>query len=272
MAVQVDIVPGKSPTMRKLAERIKKKGKLNTVELETMAKAVADQKLLRNKEFLRLVKEMAGVTDDQFLEDLRPYLLDNKGKGGRGKGEPSDLTDRKVLLAYRLAQRGLTYDQIGEQLKVSPHMVWQYLTKAKEALRVDPHTVDVPQQIGETLAFYSDVREMALYIASQSPSRGGVPWGAKMQAMSTALQVERDRTDFLTRVGVYSPSVIQSFQQVVMTQLSVSMGAGQNKESGVESFMHELAKGLMETALVRHGNQLQNQDVQDAEVVGDAGA
>ena len=155
--------------------------------------------------------------------------------------------NHKRLLAWRMQQRGLTREQIGNQLKCSEVTVSGYLAEVKGLMRIDPHTIDLPQQIGETLAFYQDIREMSMMIAST-----GTNATQKLQAMGVALNTERDKNDFLTKVGVYSPSVVQSLQQVVMNQMTVMMtGDRENRESGAKQFLQSIARDFMAHAAER---------------------
>lgn len=121
---------------------------------------------------------------------------------------------------------------------------------------VDPKQINLPQQIGETLSFYEDIRQMALMAASSGESKT-----QKLQAMSVALQTERDKNDFLTKVGVYSAPVMHSFQAMLLQQIVTLHAAPERPttpEHHIDHFFNKVAGELMEVAIIR-GNQLQGE-------------
>lgn len=228
-----------------LAKKVRSGAPLNRKTVATVRGIIDNELSDERAAFIKLLKENSHKTDDELLEELRP-VLGSTGKRGRPAGQSQEVVDQKCLLAYRLRERNLTLDQIGKQMGVSTQQAHWYVNKAKGLLRVDPKTVDLPQQIGETLHFYDDVRRQALMISSLDTSKAQ----EKLTAMSVALVAERDKNDFLTRVGVYSPTVVAAFKQIVLQQMNLLVPPD---TSPTENFMAVLAKDLMHFAQVEHG-------------------
>ncbi len=237
---------------RDLARKVLAGGELSRSSLERIQKVLTDQKELDSQGFLQCMRENSNKTDDELLQDLQTVLESKTSREGRPVGTvATQRMNERVLLSWRLQQRGLTYDQIGEQLKCSNAQVGTYISRAKSILRVDPMKINLPQQIGESLNFYEDLKQMALFIASgQQSSKKD-----KLTAMSVALGVERDKNEFLTKVGVYSPSVVDSFKSLVLQQVTVLMGNTEKPvtpENQVDLFFSNVAAQLLDCARSDH--------------------
>lgn len=223
---------------------------LSKAQLLRVARMTRSAKEQESQNFLRHMRQNSGKTDDQLLLEFQQILdQQQKGKIGRPGGAEEQRTLDKVYMAWRLSQRGQTWDQIAKLMEVAPTQVGTYLRRAREMLKVDPHQINLPQQIGETLDFYDDVRQMALMHASM-----GNNVNTKLSAMSIALTAQGSKNDFLTKVGVYSPSVVDSFRQLVLQQVTVLMGTKEKEKppvDNVELFFANLAQQLLECATVQ---------------------
>lgn len=233
-----------SARLMKIAGKIQAGESLSKTEIKEAEKTITKATDAGRSEFLALFKKHAGQTEEEILESIKDKIYQREGVG-KPADQDESIVMTKQLLAYRLQQRGLTLEQIAEQLQVSASMVTKYLKAAKDYLRIDPVTIDIPQQAGETLHFYSDVRSMALMMASVDTNSSR----ERLAAMSVALQAERDRTDYLTRIGVYSPSVIQVFQQNILNQMNLAVGeSAQDTQTKTTNVLAQLAQALMDNA------------------------
>ncbi|WP_341919122.1 hypothetical protein [Hydrocarboniphaga effusa] len=148
------------------------------------------------------------------------------------------------MLAYRLQQRGLTYAQIAQTLESSPHSVKEWVSKAREGLKVDLRRIDILQEMGETLDFFHDARVTAMGMASDLSISPAV----RVEALMAALKTERDKTDFLARAGVYSATSAECMARVIVQSLSSEHSDADKK---LHDFMDKLAKDLQEAAQSR---------------------
>lgn len=246
--------PHISRRLHRIAEKIANGGLLAKAELLEVEKIIEDSSHTGRAKFLNIMREYSGKTEEEILEQIKESLVKKEGRG-KPSGAGEDETMVRIMLAYRLQQRGLTYVQIADNLKVSPQQVNSYLKTAREYLKVDPSKVDVPLVVGETLNFYEDVRGMALMLASVDKSSPK----EKLHAMSVALQAERDKIDFLSRTGVLSPAVVQVFQQVILQQMNLNTQQTEKEVGGlsVSDIMAEVAKKL-QASVASSGNIIEH--------------
>lgn len=264
MPISVTVKPITNKRTRALAARVLSGDVLSKTQLTRVAQIVRDTKEKESQEFLRLMREKSGKTDEELLEELKPILGKQvkNPKGGRPAGAIEQRMNDKILMAWRLSNRGQTWDQITKLMDVNISQVAVYMKRARELMRVDPTQINLPQQIGETLGFYDDVRQMALMHAST-----GANTNTKLSAINIALSVQRDKNEFLTKVGVYSPSVVESFKQLVLAQVTVLMGDKEKDkvpDNHIDIFYSTLATQLLECASVTNPSV---QLIADAEVL-----
>lgn len=164
----------------------------------------------REQALLQALEATAPLTTDELLERGRALkgALPPEHNGAAGSQYKhlgiTPTHAERAALAYRLMIRGLTIAQIAEQLKVSPDTARAQVQMVEKMLRLDPKKLDVGYYMGESLQFYQEVRQMALLQSSSASNSTS----AKLFAMRVALQAEQDKNQFLTQIGVYSPSVI----------------------------------------------------------------
>lgn len=148
--------------------------------------------------------------------------------GGSTKLEGGDMTPiaaERMVLIYRLSIRGMSERQIAEQLDIAQHTVARALERLNKTLRLDPKKLDVGHYMGETLAFYQEIRQMALLVSSNTKETTST----KLNAMRVAMQAETDKNLFLTRVGVYTPTVGEVIQRWVLGTAEDMMGAARKQ-------------------------------------------
>lgn len=128
-------------------------------------------------------------------EELDHVAGDDPPPAG-SEAEEHEFTLRQVL---RLRLHGAPADQIAEYLKLSLAQVYQYTSQANKRLRGEVHDFDYPLFIGQTMAFYDEVRNMAMVEAR----KGTNPSGTKILALRTAVNTEGQKHSFLNRVGLF---------------------------------------------------------------------
>lgn len=101
---------------RDLAKRVLAGQTLGVNSLKQLQTIIKDTKQEEAQAFLTYMREQSGKTDDELLEELQPKLfaIERHAKGGRPSGD--QMMMEKYLLAYRLANRGLTHSQIAKQM------------------------------------------------------------------------------------------------------------------------------------------------------------
>jgi len=228
-------------------------------DYELLKKVVSTAQDERSVAFATYLKEMEGLTDEQLLARIQPVLEGRvPGKKGRPLGVDAEVHRDQLLLAYRLNQRGVNTQNIADNMKVSTKQAERYIREAKSLLRIDPQRIDIPQQVGETLNFYEDVRSMALAIASTqqaSPTQ-------RLNAMTVALSCEKDRNEFMTRIGVYAPAVAAHMQSLVVQQMAVMVNAKGEKDEEISNFMAGLANDLLKLAKAPVQSIASSQDIE----------
>lgn len=162
------------------------------------------------KKVEKLISDTATMPQDALLQ-LAAQAKEEQEATNK-KDIPPDVRNERMALAYRLSIRGLTLQQISDAMGISVYQAKNLVDGLAKKLRLDPKTLDVGHQMGETLAFYTEIRQMALLAASNGNSAVGV----KLQAMGIALQAEAQKNLFLTKIGVYSPVIVERIERWVM--------------------------------------------------------
>lgn len=114
--------------------------------------------------------------------------------------------EARLVLMHRMMIRKIPVEEIRKQLGISISMYYKLRDGLQERMRLDVNKVDVPYLIGDTMAFYDEVRSMALTISSSAAVGSH---HVKLAAMNVALKAEQDKNNFLTQCGVYSAPVVE---------------------------------------------------------------
>lgn len=200
-------------TLLRLVESVQSDPRLDQRARARLRDVSRDQGNLERQQFRDLLRANEGKTEEQLIEELAPVLQHPgpKRKRGRPLGSSRLRHREKLLLAYRLHNRGLTHAQIGEQMHVSPKMVENYLRDVRSILCLNPATVDIPQHIGETLSLYDDVCSAALFISSTDPNER-----TKVAALQVVLTCVTGKIAFMQRVGIYSRELAEHTARIVV--------------------------------------------------------
>lgn len=122
--------------------------------------------------------------------------------------------------------RKMPPQEIAKQLGVSIAMYYKLRDQLHSRMRLDVNKVDVPYLIGDSLAFYDEVRSMALTVASSSTVKSVQ---TKVSAMAIALRAEADKNDFLTKCGVYSAPVVEHIVRGMVSTGNYSIVDGESQ-------------------------------------------
>lgn len=202
--------------------------------LERHSKLGAQAALISSK-----LQETADLTDSQLLERARTIPEARGGSRSQSRIEYAitpELAERTAL-AYRLMIRGLTVKQIAEQLDVTEGTAQDYIARVRETLKLDPKALDVGYYMGESLAFFQEIRQMALLHASHGQNSVGV----KLNAMRIALEAEERKNSFLQKIGVYSPTVVERIERWMVANTETQISEGPTKSVRV-NLAAELAR------------------------------
>lgn len=120
---------------------------------------------------------------------------------GRYRGQHDSWYQKEYRLKFlhRMLMRNLPTDLICQTLKIGAGTVAQMRRELTDRLRTEARKVDPYAHYGSTLAFYNEVRGLALRMAID----GKVANGVKVAALNAALQAEADKHRFLQVAGFY---------------------------------------------------------------------
>lgn len=178
-------------------------------------------------------------TDSELAEWIQPK--DGKEDNFSHK---LDLEQReaRLVLMHRLLIRKVTAEEIRKQLNVSIAMFYKLKEQLEVKMRLDVSKVDVPYLIGDTLAFYDEVRSMALMVSSSTAVKDP---RVKLNAMHVALKAEGDKNLFLSTCGVYSTPVIEHIVRGMVSTGQFSIVDGQSaRMNEADEINFELATRL----------------------------
>lgn len=186
-------------------------------------------------------------TDTELGEFIQPSAENAKKASHRLTHEQREA---RYVLLHRMIIRKVPVDEICRVLKISIAMYYRLKTTLDERMRLDVSKIDVPYMIGDSLAFYDEVRAMALTISSSASIKDQ---RIKLSAMTVALRAEEDKNEFLTACGVYSSPVIEQIIRGMLTLSSIPRIADGHLEKTVEAeeVNFELAKILRQHAAQR---------------------
>ena len=88
--------------------------------------------------------------------------------------------------------------QIGTMLGITTRQVQSLRTELIKRLKKEAEHADIMTIVGETLAFYNEIRSMSMQIASENAAVS-----ERLAAMRMALSAEADKHRFLQACGFY---------------------------------------------------------------------
>ena len=140
------------------------------------------------------IGRFVGMTDEELF-DVVPI-----GGEGRYNGLNDDQKDSRLVLVHRMHLRGWTNDRIAEKLQISTRMVCKVKDQIKDLHKRSFTNVDLNEFLGETVAFFMEVRNMSMGMATDKT------FSAKEQiaALKVASDTEMNKVRFLDYCGVFA--------------------------------------------------------------------
>lgn len=111
----------------------------------------------------------------------------------------------RLELLGRLLMRNIPLDQIAGELRVSISTVEKDRAELGKRRREAARALNIDEMIGETNAFYDEVKGMALRIATGGTGENGAgtPTAMRLAAMRTGLAAVADKVRFHNTAGVF---------------------------------------------------------------------
>lgn len=158
-----------------------------------------------------------GKTDEELVEFVEP---DPSKKDSHNYRINDEQREARLVLMHRFLIRKIKPEEIRAQLGIGVTMYYKLKDQLDARMRLDVSKIDVPYLIGDTLAFYDEIRSMSLTISSQTSVKDT---RVKLIAMQVALRAEQDKNAFLTSCGVYSAPVVEHIVRGMLTSGNMSL-------------------------------------------------
>lgn len=142
-------------------------------------------------------------TDEDLAKFIEP-LPENVNKSNHRLDR--EQLEARLVFMHRMLIRKVAPEEIRKALNIGVTMYYKLKEELGVRMRLDVAKVDVPYLIGDTLAFYDEVRSMALTMSSSSNVKDP---RVKLAAMTVALKAEENKNEFLESCGVYSVPVVE---------------------------------------------------------------
>lgn len=111
----------------------------------------------------------------------------------------------KLKLVHRMLIRNMPLSTIADSLKVSVGQVRDLRTELYQRLAVEAQNFDMATHVGESTAFFQEVRGVAMRIATDNKQSGG----ARVGALNVALEAQKDTIRFMQAIGTYENNPMQ---------------------------------------------------------------
>lgn len=140
------------------------------------------------------IGKFVNMTDDELF-DVTPI-----GGAGRYNGLNSDQKDSRIVLVHRFHMRGWTNERIAEKLEVSTRMICKIKEQIKDLHKRSFTNINLNEFLGETVAFFMEVRNMSMGMATDKA------FSAKEQiaALKVASDTEMNKVRFLDYCGIFA--------------------------------------------------------------------
>lgn len=138
---------------------------------------------------------MYEMMDDASLEQ-RPF--DNLPDTGYQ-------LEYKLKLMHRMLLRGLPFTAITSALQMSPRQATALRKQLYARLRHEATRMDMPLHVGNSIAFFNEVKQQALQMATKND----IDPKARVGALNVALEAHKDNIRFLQLIGAYDAHPIK---------------------------------------------------------------
>lgn len=105
----------------------------------------------------------------------------------------------KLKLIHRMMLRNLPESAMASALSIDVKTVNQLKQELKRTLAAQAHHIDMPTHVGSALAFYEEVRGVAMQLATDAKHSAG----SRVAALGVALESQKDTVRFLQAIGAY---------------------------------------------------------------------
>ena len=208
----------------KKASPTTKKGKVTSKPTTPKAQAAKDKKAAKEVKSLESSLEKYHHQSDEELSKFIEPHPDNADKLTHRLDD--EQKEARLVLMHRMLIRKVSAEDIRKALNVGVAMYYKLKSDLDARMRLDVSKVDVPYLIGDSLAFYDEVRSMALTMSSSSAIKDP---RVKVSAMQVALRAEQDKNQFLTACGVYSAPVVEHIVRGMVSTGNFSVVDGQSE-------------------------------------------
>jgi hypothetical protein len=136
---------------------------------------------------------------------LTPEELKSIAEGAVGEIPFSGTEDELLALQHRRTQvsrmmlRGATRATIAEHLEISVNSVEADVRAVRREWRMSVNQYNISEQIGESLTFYGEIRDLNLLEATDVTNK----LTDRMRAAEVSLKAEDSKNSFLAKVGLY---------------------------------------------------------------------
>ena len=133
------------------------------------------------------------------MGQINPEDVPRIAEGGRAQTPNTYQAEYRLKTLHRMLMRNLSIDLIAQSLGISPRHVQNLRQELQKRLRDEASRMDAYGHFGKTMAFYDEVRGLALRMASDAKVANGIRVGA----LNAALSAEGDKHRFLQAAGFY---------------------------------------------------------------------
>lgn len=234
-----------------------------TIQKTTKSKSKKPKKWSKTK--LATINEFLQLSDEELREKLPDKTDDDKEK----RVIAEEAREARLILIQRYLSRGITKGEIAKQLGLSVSMVYYLIKQLQEKVVNDLNKMKWPVYIAETIAFYDEIRQNAMLVASTSKATNSA---AKMGCFRTAMRAEEEKQRFLALCGIFKSETAIALAQRTMLPGHDDTDQMKHEDAVVAEFTNDLASLLMNADMVDGEFTEVEEEMGEIEIIqGDAG-
>lgn len=158
-----------------------------------------DNEIDRSRQQRRRVNLDAAFPDPVTAPDDGAVPASVKAAVSRHAGTVGYEKAYKLKLIHRMMLRNLPESAMASALGIDVKGVNALKKELKETLARQAHQIDMPTHVGSALAFYEEVRGVAMQLATDGKNSAG----SRVAALGVALESQKDTVRFLQAIGAY---------------------------------------------------------------------